>query len=88
MVLGMFVGDEGGDLLGRHILQDVEPGTHLGVDAIQNLLRLARPHGALEYLAGKVVSALRQPLPSEQMLKSSSTVSMSLELMVPRLAMV
>ena len=66
--LRVLVGDEWSDLFGRDVLEHVEPRCYRAGYAIENLLRAAGPHSALEGRASEVDAALTEPSPSQEML--------------------
>ena len=63
-----FVTDEGRHLLRGDVLEHVETGGHGALHAVEDLLCLARPHGALQGTAGEIQAALAHPLAGQQVL--------------------
>ena len=46
-----------GELLGRYVLEKIEPGGNSGRYAVEDFLRSAGTHGALQSVAGKILPA-------------------------------
>ena len=64
----MLVRDEGGDLIGGHVFEDVEAGGDLVGDPFEDFLGFARSDGPFEGCTGEVGTPLADPLTSHQVL--------------------